>query len=101
MVHVLSQEPVPLHGFDDSLQFDHRSLRLQDERWNLLCVLIERGAERGQIGAGFLDVAAGGGQVLQRHLQLVHRVVRVGNQGLQAIGSRGIIQQFSDGSFAP
>ncbi len=53
-VHVFAQEPVPLHGFNQSLQFAHRSLRLQDQAGKIFGLVANGIADCRQIGAGEL-----------------------------------------------
>ena len=89
-----------MHRFDQPLQFAHRSLRLQDQSRKSFSLFAEGTADGRQIGAGELQVATGLLKIRQRHLQFIHRMVRVAEQGLQLVCEPGIGQELAYRAFA-
>ena len=64
-----------LRGFNQAFQFEHRCLRLENQPGKIFGLFDQGVADRWQIGARDMQVAAGLLEIRQRDLKLIDRGV--------------------------
>src|SRR4051812_38311804 len=84
-IHVFAEQPVTLHGFDQSLEFAHRGLCLQYQAGEIFSLAAESVGDPRQIGAGNFKVPTRSLKVFECDLKVIHRVVGFDNDGFELV----------------